>query len=1195
MWLVFAGSAANADAVTGSQTFQFDIPSQSADSALTEFAEQADLTLVFPDEIVRDRIANALVGEYSLEDGIAILLEDTGLNPSFSNPIVLSITIDDTSRSGEESMRATRKAGLLAIIAGAFSGGVDAQEPTVTETEIQTSVVTGTVTDARTGANLKGAKVTIEETGLWVSTNDLGVFRFASVPAGSVTLTVSNLGYAGQSVVVDIRGKSVSQNFALRGGTELEEIVVIGQRSARLLALNQARTATNSKTVISADLLGTFNGTTVSDALRRAPGIAFVPDPLTGDGAQLIARGLEPDLNQVTINGQPLIDGTGLGRSPDLSNILTESIQSVTINTTLLPSQNSNGAGALIEIETKSPLDRDPRFASFTAEFGDTGDFGEEFEFGGTLSGILGNRQDFGVSLSGSYREREITRVGYALSSFLEPGEYLPLDADGNPVQNFAAIDPNTAFPFVSGVSNLYTSSVGASQSETENKLFSITGTVQKQFGDHTDLRFDMTFNRREDRDFSLTTDVRSSDRYDLAPVAELGGEERFSLVAEDIRRSQGENSFGTGFPGGITRRASYNPEQVSDSLVYNFEGDTSVGVWDLEYGAGFVDSKNKAGERFSFSFDEQGVGLTGSRSAIITRDLLTEEALQNTTADGRVVSVFAPLVSGDQSFVLPLFTPQGFDFYNTLENFNLSTIVNPQPRESFGETLNLNGSVRRSFDGRHLRYLELGANYQDTEFVSPAALDRSGRGQGAYLLASDVTATDLGLRLSPGILTSVGATRDFAAIDPQSVIAVANNLDGLNEAGAFFLAFDPRESDFQRAETSEETYTAYLESRVDLGKFEVIGGARFEEIRVSSTSFLSPSVTFEERTPETEEISAQVRDLGALATDSATQTEILPRVLVNYRPSENLVFRAGYFVTVSRPQLSNLTDARSVALDLRPRYGDSGDQPRLLVSQGNPDLKPARTHSFNIDAEWYRDEGALLRVSLFYKEIEDSLQQTREEGGLSALPNDLVLPDFFLFQEDLPEDIFVSVTQPVNSPEDDTIWGVELTAEQPLWMLPSPFDGLSLYTNYTYTDSESTRFRNVSTDVDPSGVVPIPNIPFNGSPEHQGTFGFIYSKAAFDSSLLYTGQSRRLSGFRPFGLSLYDEAFDTLDLEFAYTFQRQGTNIRLFVRGEDLLRGEDDPFLQTSIGGEDGVGTYYTGGTYLGGPSVFMGISGSL
>lgn len=156
---VWAGEPSDTATVT------FNIPQQAADRALTLFAEQADLTLIFPPELVGDKKANELIGTYTQEEGARILLEGTGLIPSFSNEVVMNVTIDDTSSSGEKAVNATKKAGLVAIIASALSGGVGAQEPTVTETEIQTSVVTGTVTDARTGANLKGAKVTIEETG----------------------------------------------------------------------------------------------------------------------------------------------------------------------------------------------------------------------------------------------------------------------------------------------------------------------------------------------------------------------------------------------------------------------------------------------------------------------------------------------------------------------------------------------------------------------------------------------------------------------------------------------------------------------------------------------------------------------------------------------------------------------------------------------------------------------------------------------------------------------------------------------------------------------------------------------------------------------------------------------------------------------------------------------------------------------
>ena len=91
------GSTVSAEQAMIEQEFEFDIPQQAVDAALTEFAEQADLTLVFPDDLVRDKTANALIGKYTLQEGADVLLAGTGLTPKFSNKIVLSISADEQS------------------------------------------------------------------------------------------------------------------------------------------------------------------------------------------------------------------------------------------------------------------------------------------------------------------------------------------------------------------------------------------------------------------------------------------------------------------------------------------------------------------------------------------------------------------------------------------------------------------------------------------------------------------------------------------------------------------------------------------------------------------------------------------------------------------------------------------------------------------------------------------------------------------------------------------------------------------------------------------------------------------------------------------------------------------------------------------------------------------------------------------
>ena len=106
------GSAASAQEAS-EQRIEFDIPAQAANTALTEFAEQADLTLVFPDDVVRWKSANALIGKYTLQEGVDILLADTGLTPMFSNELVLSISADEQPTNKGKTMEAKRTPPLL--------------------------------------------------------------------------------------------------------------------------------------------------------------------------------------------------------------------------------------------------------------------------------------------------------------------------------------------------------------------------------------------------------------------------------------------------------------------------------------------------------------------------------------------------------------------------------------------------------------------------------------------------------------------------------------------------------------------------------------------------------------------------------------------------------------------------------------------------------------------------------------------------------------------------------------------------------------------------------------------------------------------------------------------------------------------------------------------------------------------------
>jgi TonB-dependent receptor len=72
----------------------FNIPRQRADLSLIKFAEQADITLLFPLNKIANKQTNRLSGYYSVMDALNHLLNDTGLKTDISESGQLSILID---------------------------------------------------------------------------------------------------------------------------------------------------------------------------------------------------------------------------------------------------------------------------------------------------------------------------------------------------------------------------------------------------------------------------------------------------------------------------------------------------------------------------------------------------------------------------------------------------------------------------------------------------------------------------------------------------------------------------------------------------------------------------------------------------------------------------------------------------------------------------------------------------------------------------------------------------------------------------------------------------------------------------------------------------------------------------------------------------------------------------------------------
>lgn len=183
------------------ESIPFQISRQRADIGLIQFAQQADLTLIVPFDEIEEKMINQLVGEYSLEEAINLLLQGTGLEAKISDDSQLSIF--EASPGGEDMHKKTKLSTAIMVALGSFLGGgqhVSANDSTMLE-EI---VVTGIRSALKNAVSIKREQNSIVDA---VSAEDVGKFPDSDVGEALARIPGVTVGRAfGQGSSVSIRG-----------------------------------------------------------------------------------------------------------------------------------------------------------------------------------------------------------------------------------------------------------------------------------------------------------------------------------------------------------------------------------------------------------------------------------------------------------------------------------------------------------------------------------------------------------------------------------------------------------------------------------------------------------------------------------------------------------------------------------------------------------------------------------------------------------------------------------------------------------------------------------------------------------------------------------------------------------------------------------------------------------------------------
>jgi TonB-dependent receptor len=212
----------------------------------------------------------------------------------------------------------------------------------------------------------------------------------------------------------------------------------------------------------------------------------------------------------------------------------------------------------------------------------------------------------------------------------------------------------------------------------------------------------------------------------------------------------------------------------------------------------------------------------------------------------------------------------------------------------------------------------------------------------------------------------------------------------------------------------TEEVGSGYTQATAKLGRLTVLGGVRFEHTGVEGTgSFSDPTLPSQ-----------------SSVTVSRAYQAWYPSLHLRYAMTANLLLRSSFSTSGARPSLNAIVPNTTVSY-----LTDGSGLGR--VTQSNPGLKPQYARTYDVSAEYYLEPAGLISAGAFRKDISNFINQaTRIIGDGSNNGFGGRYEEFELTTTGNLGTAFVE--------------GVELSYTQQLRGLPAPFNGLSVFANYT-------------------------------------------------------------------------------------------------------------------------------------------------
>ena len=857
-------------------------------------------------------------------------------------------------------------------------------------------------------------------------------------------------------LVISLTAQPVAAQEA-EEAAELEEIVITGIRSSLKQAQDIKRDAVGVVDAISSEDIGKFPDTNLAESLQRITGVSI--DRSNGEGQRVTVRGFGPDFNLVLLNGRQM-PASGLGscceapasRSFDFANLAAEGIAAVEVYKSGRATLQTGGIGSVINIRTPRPLDRPGTQGSFAAK-GVLDHTFEATEITPELSGIVSDTfadDKVGILLSGSYQRRKASFAQFTA------GWREGYRGDEN---NWGSLAQGPADPRFAQITNR-PDPTDISQ-VTQNAGYDLTDIDRERINGQVVLEFKPTDSLSAVVDYVYsqhTLDARTnsigvwfnhnntSSSWTDGPVAGP------LFLSEAFRAEEGKDLA-------ITGAVAAN-RNTNESIAGNLAWDNADGLR-IEIDAHHSTATSRPTSPF------------GSNIAVGSAIFGVRDQRIDYTKDFPVISVST--YPGAEIAAANI-RPAGNAFRNAFMRDRINEVT---------------GRGSYDFDHDLIKSLDFGVTYTDNNVRSAYGFLQNDTWGGTLTTAEtpdDIyTLVNLPDRLSgvdgaddPALLQSyfeVDTVRLIELLEARLQACSRSQTGRLAEPGTCLAEFDTDRR------ITEETIAPYIQS---IHSFDSFGrpanlrlGLRYEKTDIDSSA-LVPIPTGTVWVAENE-IGVFFSPNSDFTTRTGSYDNWLPAFDYDIQAIDDVVLRASYSHTITRPDYTSLQGGITVNRPLRPGGGST-------AGSGNPDLIPYKSKNIDLSAEWYYGEVSYLSVGFFHKRVGNFIASTTVQEPLFDLTNPAQgaaaqaartalggTPTFAQIRDwvrvNRPQaydaatngiigqpndpDVIFTITQPGNSDQTATLYGLEFAIQHEFWDT-----GFGTLLNYTLVESD-TEFDN--------------------------------------------------------------------------------------------------------------------------------------